>query len=208
MFLNCLKRFSHIEQKYRLCLGIIDYPNAIKQLHYDFVKSFVWLASHSLGRKRGNLVSDLQNADDCSAQTQRKNFVSISSLSKPGVVEPVAAAPRSLIKQNREEETYGKQRSTNFFKKSSKIFANADLNPNSPSMGSLASILASESETSLRKAKSLKPYQTTVSPIPGTMNTEDDLWELESDLSDSGFEISVKNVFAKSGAEVKGMLAV
>jgi len=148
--------------------------------------------------------------NESSAQTDRKLSKSVSpalsktSLKNHSIVKPIGVPLTNL----KSKQTNGKQQKTSFFHKTSKFAQKAD--PTSPSMESLASILASESESPTPNLpKSVINTKHSSSPIPGTVNVEDDLWELDSDLSDSGFGLSVKNVFAKSNiVEEKGLFYV
>ena len=112
--------------------------------------------------------------------------------------------PLTGLKSKRSVDKNRKQPKDEFFRKTSMLTPEAD--PLSPSMKSLGSILTSESDSSTRNLpKPVKLEQNLSSPIPGTVNSEDDLWELDSDLSDSGFGVSMKNVFAKANvAKDKG----
>ena len=156
--------------------GIIDYPDAIKQLHVDFMKSLVWLMVHLLSKKNRVPLSELQVTNESSAETGRK----ASSRNGANVADPSNPGGKSANEKNQ----------------TSTFTRNQDLNKASPSLDSLGLILASGSEKSRRKSKNFASPKKP-SPLPGAIDTSDDLWELDSDLSDSGFGMPGRNIFAK-----------
>ena len=149
------------------------------------MKSLIWLLVHRLSKKKS--ASSVQITEE-NVSTGKTSPLTNSKPQSGVKIDDFV--PLNIVKNtpgNRETS----KRPKSPFKKTNKISAITD--PSSPSLGSLASILASDSEVSVRK-----PKKRINSPPPGAVDVDDDLWELESDLSDSGFGLSVKNVFAKS----------
>lgn len=146
---------------------------------------------HLIRKKKQVRVSNIQISEENSAQSGRKSFTFhplSSSSSKSDLVLP--------LNNLKPDSSIGKPEKT----QTSKLAKNKVdvVNQSSPSMGSVGSILASDSENQRNKTKQESSKKT--APIPGSMDTGDDLWELDSDSSDSGFGVEVKNVFARSRA--------
>ena len=166
-----------------LVSGIIDYPTALKRFHSDFFKSLIWLILHLLRKKKQFRSSDIQITEENTVQTERKSF-NFQPLSDKTL--PLTDLTPSSTNRKTRKARESKMKTDN-------------LDQFSPSMGSLASILASDSESPRKNSKRKLASEKAV-PLPGSMGQSDDLWELNSDSSDSGFGLEVKNIFARAKA--------
>lgn len=166
--------------------GIIDRPDAIDQVHRDFMKSLIWLLVRyvrNVSKQRSKLVSSIsddpsqdrskQRSDGCDgdvflrATNESRNFVS------PTVKLKTSAGVHETLN--------GKEPK----RKASDL---------SGSIGSLASILASDDGQASRLRPKSKTGAGSVK-LPGAVSDEeDDDWDGESAFSDSGFGLPAVDV--------------
>ena len=195
-------------------LGIIDYPIAVKQFHSDYVKCVVWLLAHFLRKKRQRETIDIPVIP--SGPFERKTAVIITQPSSMGPEaikkEPVDVRAKSELSFESLEDVLSSQENgvkLNSLKPSRRSARPAP----SPSLGSLASILTNNEETAFVSSKAAKERKSRSSAkstnLPGTVpDSDDDLWDLDSELSDSGFGLSSADARKKTTNDVGGNIFV
>ncbi|XP_076800119.1 pecanex-like protein 4 isoform X1 [Clavelina lepadiformis] len=192
--------------------GIIDYPIAVKQFHSDYVKCVVWLLAHFLRKKRQRETIDIPVIP--SGPFERKKAVIITQPSSRGPEaikkEPVDVRAKSELSFESLEDVLSSQENgvkLNSLKPSRRSARPAP----SPSLGSIASILTNNEETAFVSSKAAKERKSRSSAkstnLPGTVpDSDDDLWDLDSELSDSGFGLSSADARKKTTNDVGGKL--